>query len=339
MRALATAALVVWLGVIGATGASAQPQAPTDACVQSDKRLGELSGLATDGERWYAINDGGTKSTVFVLGHDCKVQKVISGPTDPFDVEDLARAADGTFWLADTGDNEKKRETVALIALTPAGKTTLYRLTYPDGPHDTEALLLDKSGTPYLVTKSPFGVSEVYRPKGKLAAPGPTPLERVGEVQISSTDTKGGPVNPAIGSMVVTGGSVSSDGTIVVLRTYTDAYLYPAPDGDIMAALKRKPARVPLPDEEQGEAIALEPDGTLVSGSEGVGSPIRVVKGAAALLTTEAAPPSGTDAATPTATGKPAEGNGMSTVPALGIAAVAIGGTLLVMHRRAARKS
>ncbi|SES48617.1 hypothetical protein [Actinokineospora terrae] len=340
MRVLATAALVVWLGVMGATVASAQPQTPTDACVQSDKRLNELSGLATDGERWYAVNDGGTKSTVFVLGHDCKVQKVINGPTDPFDVEDMARAADGTFWLADTGDNEKKRETVALIELTPAGKTTLHRLTYPDGPHDTETLLLDKNGTPYLVTKSPFGVSEVYRPNGKLASPGPTPLERVGEVQISSTDTKGGPVNPAIGSMVVTGGTVSPDGTVVVLRTYTDAYLYPAPDGDIMAALKRKAVRVPLPDEKQGEAIALEPDGTLVSGSEGVGSPVRVVKGATALLTTEAAPPTGTSGESgPTATGTSADGNGMSTVPALGIAAVAIGGTLFLMHRRAAKRS
>ncbi|WP_253884511.1 esterase-like activity of phytase family protein [Actinokineospora diospyrosa] len=339
VRALATVALVVWLCVTGASAALAQPPAPTDACVQSDKRLGELSGLATDGERWYAINDGGTKSTVYVLGHDCKIQKVINGPTDPFDVEDLARDAKGNFWLADTGDNDKKRETVALIELTPAGKTTLHRLTYPDGPHDTEALLLDKNGTPHLVTKSPFGVSEVYRPKGPLAAPGPTALEKVGDVQISSTDTKGGPVNPAIGSMVVTGGSVSLDGTIVVLRTYTDAYLYPAPDGDVVAALKRTPARVPLPDEKQGEAIAIEPDGTLVSGSEGVGTPIRVVKGASGLLaTTTPAPGTSTGAPTTGTGGSTEASDGMSTVPALGIAAVAIGGALFFMHRRAAKR-
>nr|WP_245614054.1 hypothetical protein [Actinokineospora inagensis] len=324
---------------MGIPNASADPQAPTEACVQNDKRLNELSGLATDGEHWFAINDGGTKSTVFVLGHDCKVQKVINGPIDPYDVEDVARAADGTFWLADTGDNNKKRDTIALIELTPAGKTTLHRLTYPDGPHDTETLLLDKKGVPYLVTKSPFGVSEVYRPKGPLGTPGPTALEKVGEVQITSTDTQGGPINQLIGSMMVTGGTVSADGTTIALRTYTDAYLYPAPDGDIMAALKRKPTRVPLPGERQGEAIALEADGTIVSGSEGVGTPIRLVKGATAQLPATTAPAEPGTASATSGGGGGDESGGMSTVPAIGLAAVAVGGALFLMHRRSAKRS
>jgi hypothetical protein len=52
---------------------------------------------------------------------------------------------------------------VALRAVTPQG-TTLYRLAYPDGQHDAEALLLAPKGTPYLVTKNPFGDSGIYRP-------------------------------------------------------------------------------------------------------------------------------------------------------------------------------
>ncbi|GLZ38659.1 hypothetical protein [Actinokineospora sp. NBRC 105648] len=345
MRALATAGIVVVLSVLGSSWAVAEPPVPTNACVQSDKRLTELSGLAADGEHWYALNDGGTKAMVFVLGRDCKVQKVISGPTDPFDVEDLALAADGTFWLADTGDNDKKRETIALIALTPAGKTTLYRLTYPDGPHDTEALLLDKAGTPFLVTKSPFGVADVYRPVGKIASPGPTALEKVGSVQLTSTDTKGGPVTPIVGSMVVTGGTVSKDGSVVALRTYTEAYLFAAPDGDVLAALKSKPVRIPLPEEKQGEAIALEPDGTLVSGSEGAGQPIRVVKGATAFLA-QAPPadpkPAVGDAAAggngEAAQAKSEEDGGLPILPALGVTVVVVGGVLLFMHRRSSRR-
>nr|WP_143218847.1 hypothetical protein [Actinokineospora bangkokensis] len=330
--------------------AAAQGQpAPVDACTTSDKRLGELSGLVSDGERWFAVNDGGTRSQVFVLDpRTCAVERVISGPVDPYDVEDLARGADGTFWLSDTGDNNRKRETVALIALTPAGKTTLHRLTYPDGPHDTEALLLAKDGTPYLVAKSPFGVSDVYRPAGPLATPGPTALEHLGALTVDSTTTQGGPVAPSIGSMAVTGGSVSADGTVVALRTYTDAYLFAAPDGDVGAALLQgEPVRIPLPGEKQGEAIALQPDGSLVSASEGVGEPVKVVAGATALLAGDKPEDDQQRAGATPGTAAPASdqpraaangSSGLSTIPALGVTGVVVAGILYLMHRRAARK-
>ncbi|WP_253776274.1 hypothetical protein [Goodfellowiella coeruleoviolacea] len=266
-----------------ATAWAAQPPEPTEQCRVTDKRLDELSGLASDGQHRYAVNDGGSSVRVFVLDRNCAVQRVINNPTDPYDVEDLARTADGTLWLADTGDNEKKRDTVALHALTPRGTSTLYRLVYPDGPHDSEALLVDRSGTPYLVTKNVLGAAEVYRPASPLTSPGPTPLERVASVSIRSTDTPGGPVAGVVGSVLVTGGAVSADGTVVALRTYTDAYLFSAPDGDVVAALGRTPVRIPLANEPQGEAIAFDPDGTLLSGSEGVGQPVRAVPGATAL--------------------------------------------------------
>jgi hypothetical protein len=300
-------------------------EAPATVCTVQDKRINELSGLVSDGQRWYAINDGGTKVQVFVLGRDCAVQRVITSSTDPYDVEDLARAVDGTLWLSDTGDNEKKRDTVALLAVTPQGKTTLYRLTYPDGQHDVEALLLDRAGTPYLVTKTPFGDSGIYRPDGALKSPGPTPLAKVGSLNFRPTDTPGGPV-AGFGSVLVTGAASSADGKVLALRTYTDAYLYPAPDGDVLAALGREPVRVPLPNEQQGEAIAFEPDGTLLSGGEGIGQPIRAVHGATALVaqpTTAAAPASGE--ATTTSSGG---SSGVSALPGLILALFVAGGGL-----------
>ena len=72
-----------------------------------------------------------------------------------------------------------------------------------------------------------------------------------------------------VSNVLVTGGAVSADGHVMALRTYTDAYVYSAPDGDVLAALKRTPVRVPLPGEKQGEAIAFQPDGTLVVGFRG----------------------------------------------------------------------
>ena len=45
-----------------------------------------------------------------MLDRKCQVQRVLTDPADPYDVEDLARTADGTLWLSDTGDNRGKRE-------------------------------------------------------------------------------------------------------------------------------------------------------------------------------------------------------------------------------------
>jgi hypothetical protein len=313
----------VFLGVLGGpVPASAAPAAPEPLCTMKDSRIGELSGLVSDGSKLYAINDGGTKAQVFVLGRDCQVQKVLTDRTDPFDVEDLARTADGRLWLSDTGDNEKGRLTVALLEMSPQGKVTLHRLTYPDGQHDTEALIMDKAGTPYLITKDILGEARVYRPSGPLASPGPTNLEKVGTVKIATTDTQGGPVG-SIGSVLVTGGASSADGSVVALRTYTDAYVYAAPDGDVLAALQRTPVRIPLPGEKQGEAIAFDPDGTLLSGSEGVGEPIRAVRGAAALAAQSAA--GSTDGKPASSGAGSSDGGGVPILPAAGIAVAVVG--------------
>jgi hypothetical protein len=264
-------------------------QAPDDLCATSDRRLTELSGLvggAVGGPGRFAITDGGRRVQIHELGANCSVRRTITDQTDPYDGEDLARAADGTFWLADIGDNELRRETVAFILVGQDGPARLHRVSYPDGPHDAEALLLGRDGVPVIVTKDPTGVSGVYMPEGPLAESGTTPLRRAGAVELPSSTTVGGPVG-RIGSRLVTGGAVSADGRVVALRSYTDAWLYPAPDGDPVAALTREPVQVPLPGEPQGEAIAFEPDGTLLSGSEstdaGVGM-LRAVRGAAGLV-------------------------------------------------------
>lgn len=266
-----------------------QLPAPVERCVVSDSRLDELSGLASDGRNWYATNDGGTALEVYVLDPaDCSVRDVRTGSNDPYDVEDLALASDGAVWLADTGDNARQRETIALHVLRPGGDAELYRLVYPDGAHDAEAMLLDRSGVPHIITKEPFGVAGVYRPAGALEQGKTVALERVTTLMLSSTDSLGGPVSGRVGSRLVTGASVSWDGTALAVRTYTEAYLYHAPDGDVVSALQREPVHVPLPNEPQGEAITWEPDGTLLSASEGV-SPVRAVVGAATAVR-EAAP-------------------------------------------------
>ncbi|WP_190817370.1 NHL repeat-containing protein [Saccharopolyspora pogona] len=299
----AAAALLLWVGSGTAPETAAeQALAPVEKCRVDDKRLAELSGLASDGSAWYAISDGGSSLRVFVLDPaDCSIRGIRTASNDPYDVEDLALGRDGSLWLADTGDNRRRRDDIALYVMSSGGGATLYRLAYPDGPHDAEALLLDRVGVPHIVTKEPLGSAGIYRPAGPLAADRTVPLERVGSISLRSTQTPGGPLNGSLGSVLVTGGSVSQDGTAVAIRTYTEAYVYDAPDGDLVAAFQREPFRISLPNEQQGEAIAWEPDGALLSASEG-NQPVRRIPGVAAAAR---------------ATGAHAEGDG-SAKPALG---------------------
>src|SRR4029434_9373665 len=108
----------------------------------TDPRLDELSGLVVVGDRVLAVNDGGDQAAVHLLDAACHGVEVQSAPVDPYAPEDLALGIDGTVWIADTGDNNTNRPTVALLAMRPDGTTGVYRLTYPDGPPDARALLL-----------------------------------------------------------------------------------------------------------------------------------------------------------------------------------------------------
>jgi hypothetical protein len=251
-----------------------------------DPRLDELSGMVVhDGGLW-AVSDGGRSVQVHRIDRsNCRVIDTRTSDVDPYDVEDMAIGPDGALWVADLGDNDRHRDTVAVVVLPERGDARLHRLTYPDGPHDAEALLVDAHGRPFVITKEVGRPAGLYRTADPPDGEGPTPLLPVGELALPASDTLGGPVG-GIGSRLVTGAALSADGTVAAVRTYTDAWLFAVSGGDLVAAFNQTPVRVPLPDEPQGEAIAFEPDGTLLSGSEtrrGVPGEIRAVPGAAAL--------------------------------------------------------
>jgi hypothetical protein len=292
--------------------------------------LAELSGLAVAGGAVWAMADGGRRVALHQL--DLSTCAVIGDWTvaiDPYDAEDLATGPDGTLWVGDTGDNELRRATIAVIVVPRSGEPALHRLTYPDGPHDAEALLVGADGVPTVITKE-IGRARVYRPEATLDGVGPTPLVHVADLDLPASTTPGGPIG-GLGSRTVTGGAMSADGRVVALRTYTDAWLFSVPNvpvpnvpvpnvpvpnvplpnvpvpnvpvpgvsgpkgGDVVAALRGRPVQLPLPGEPQGEALAFTADGTLLSGSEtrgGVPGELRAVPGAAmlAVSATDAGP-------------------------------------------------
>jgi hypothetical protein len=281
-------AVAVALGVVPAAPA-AVGSGPQSLCTLGDERLEELSGLAVDASGVWGIPDDGRKTSAYRIDPEtCEVVETRSAAIDPRDTEDLAVGPDGSLWVADIGDNDRERPTVAVIVLPARGKGAIHRFTYPDGPHNAEALLVDADGAPVIVTKDAGAPAGIYRPRGPFDGPGPTPLKKVGQFALPVSDTTGGPLG-GLGSRVVTGAALSADRGVLAVRTYTDAWLYPVPKGDVVAALTASdaaPVQVPLPDEPQGEAVAFQPDGTLLSGSErrdGTDGELRAVRGAAAL--------------------------------------------------------
>ncbi|GAA4938959.1 hypothetical protein EV188_1011028 [Actinomycetospora succinea] len=306
-------------------------------CTLDDPRLAETSGLvvAADGAV-EVVNDSGNPSTVYRLDDTCAVVGEIEVPDQGRDVEDLARGADGTLWLADIGDNDRKRSTVAVLRIDPGGDETITRLTYPDGAHDAESLLMPGDDRPVIVTKDLSGRSGVYVADSPVGGGGRGTLRRAGEVVVP------GEAITSLGAGAYTGGAISADGRVVALRTYADAWLYPAPGGtatadDVVAALRATPVRVPLPNEVQGEALAFAPDGTLLSTGEtpedGPPAPLHAVPGATGLVVD--APPA-TPSAAPVAdrAGLPEPLASIGVVLAVAAGVFALVAVVAVVRRR-----
>jgi hypothetical protein len=293
------------------------------------------------------VDDSGNATVLYTLAPDCSVASARPVGVSGGDVEDLARTADGTLWLADIGDNGGTRAGIALIRVPVRGAPDVRRLVYPDRPHDAETLLMPADGRPVVLTKDLGGRSGVYTTDAPPTPSSPTTLRRVGELVVPLSVTEGGPLG-LFGRGLVTGGALSADGRVAAVRTYTDAWLYPVTGGtaeDVVAALRRTPVGVPLPGEPQGEAIAFTADGTLLSAGEAGRSrtggtataSLRAVPGAASLVPPPTdAPPPAVVAAVPAPV--VARGPGLLAVSAAGAAAVVVAGVPVVALVRRSRR-
>jgi hypothetical protein len=113
-----------------------------------------------------------------------------------------------------------------------------------------------------------------------------------------------------------------------VLRSYSDAYEWDVPDGDVVAAITTtKPRITPLPGEPQGESIAYGPGGTAYyTVSDQENQPVR------ARVLRYPAPAAAAATAAATATPGPPAAGRPTKVSALGAALIAAitGGVILV---------
>ena len=243
-----------------------------------DPTLVEISGLVasrqTPGALW-VHEDSGAGPELHALSPDGRTVAIVTlqgGPAD--DWEDLALGAcvgapaptDGGPWclvVGDIGDNPRSRPFVSLLTieepavdlgaesaeridLTP----TVVTATYPGGPRDAEALVIEPDGTPVVISKRTDGFARLYRmptePSGQ-----PTEALQIGETLI-------GPVGGLVDA--VTAADLSIDGSRLLIRTYADGLLYDLGAGGLPGIDPAMQWSLPVAAEPQGEAIAWTDD-------------------------------------------------------------------------------
>jgi hypothetical protein len=277
------------LALIGLLAAAPAPQPLFHI---TDPRIDEASGIArgiASPGVVYVQNDSGDSARFFAL--DARTGATLATYTVPdatnVDWEDIAVARDRrgvpSVWLADIGDNDGNRSEIRVYRVDEphvragtsavTGTPDVWRLRYPSGPTDAESLAVAPGGAGYIVTKVLLGGSTVYALPARSSA-GVQTLREVGRVQFQLTGTPGGPNR--IGQLTATGAAFSADGTVLAVRTYTDAYVWRVRAGDVAAALRTAPARVALPAQPQGEGIAVDGNRLLID-SEGVDSVVYAV--------------------------------------------------------------
>ncbi len=316
--------IVVLIGALTdrSDGSAASFDEPVESSVVSriaDPRIVESSGLAvssTHDDLVYTVNDSGNTAVVYAVrlstGQVVGTTR-IEGPTW-VDTEAMALHGD-TLWVADTGDNAAGRSDTALYALPEPGPgdhvatPTRYPVSYEQGPQNVEALVVQPdSGRIMLFSKQSDGGAVLRLPK----------TLRAGAPNVAATTDR--PTPP-----FTTDATSTPDGRHVLVRNYAVVEIRDAESWQLL----RTDA---LPDQPQGETIAMEPSGhSYLVGSEGRNSAlIRVVLDPEATVAPTPSPSS-----SPSAPEQPAEGAQVPLAVVIGVGALVAGFVaVLVLLRR-----
>jgi len=330
---------------------------PTVAFTFQDPRIAESSGLVSSSTPGivFTHNDSGDEARFFAVDAQGRTRTVYTLPgIRPRDWEGIARGPDpqgnSSVWLGDIGDNNARRDRGLLVhrVREPAPTTrervtteppTSFRLRYPDGPGDAEALLVHPAtGRLYVVTKPLAGPARVYAAPPLLDPERPNALELVASVPFRPTGTPGGPGAGGLAQLLVTGGDIAPDGSRVVLRTYTDLHEWSVPGEDLAAAFDGRRSVSPLPQTRQGEGVTYTPDGSAVLlSTEGEGSPVHHLSRAASASTPGEPAPDVSAADEPVEAARPQERWPLVLAGGAVLAALlVVRGT--IRHRRYARR-
>lgn len=246
--------------------------------VPEDPRLSESSGVAASrahpGVLW-TVNDSGNDPILFAidtLGADLGAFAVAGAANHDWEDAALGPCDAGVcVYIADTGDNAEEREEVAIYRVPepepgPAARGTtargeVLRVSYPDGPHDVEAMYVDAAGDMHLITKGRTdGVRHFRVPGSAWGSTAPVTAEDLGRL----------PLDPGASlSDRITGAALSPDGDVAVVRSYRRLHFFAVPGDGRLEPLGSPPLACSVAGlEPQGEAVTWLDSGRLVLTSE-----------------------------------------------------------------------
>lgn len=276
MRSAALLALVAVPFLLGTASADDGPQRH-QVFRFADPAIVESSGLAVVPGAFVTVNDSGDSARVFSVDPQTgRTVGVTSWAGEAVDDEALAPAAEeGFVWVGDIGDNTASRESISVTKVPVGGGDRSvpgerYTLTYPHGrATDAETLLCDpRTGRLFVATKGVFG-GVLYASPRTLRPDRPNLLRARGHVLGIATD-----------------GAFFPDGRHVIIRDYSRAVVYDWPSLDEVGEVR-------LPDQPQGEGIAVDAESRVYVSSEGQRQPVlRVPLPAELAAVVDSTPPS-----------------------------------------------
>lgn len=255
-------------------GAEGQRRPSVVGTLQS-RAIVEASGLAwsrrSAGALW-VINDGGEEPVLHAAGPEgAALGAVRVEGAENRDWEDLAAfALDGAPWLliADIGDNGGVRDHLTLYVVPePAVSDALVRpawtirYTYPDGPHDAEAVAVDAdAGRVYVLTKRTEPAELHAVPLRPDPAAGVIESEKLaGVTSLPARDAAEGLTAAVPYHWQPTGMDMAADGGGLVILTYADVYYYARRPGEPWTdTLSRAPRALGMPLVPVAEGIAFD---------------------------------------------------------------------------------
>jgi hypothetical protein len=285
VRRILLAAVVAVLEARGARAADGACEVYASVPVETGRSPGvlpELSGFVGSRRHrgiFWAHNDSGHDLVLYAMRENGTV--VASFPVldvnavDPEDIGIGPCAPHQTrtcLYLADTGDNLRSRAQVQVIRVLEPSRLQsgplvgeAFPFTYPDGAHDTEAILVDpRTADVLVVTKALMSLGDVYR----VDVHGKPRRAQASEVATLAL---------ANGfDSLVTAAAVHPSGTRVLVRTYRGVWEFRLPGAtDLVNVLRTAPRDVPAARQLQGEAVSYTADGTgYLLGGEGERAPI-----------------------------------------------------------------
>lgn len=236
--------------------------------------LRETSGVAvgvrSPGLIW-THNDGDRRPRLYVVDEDGRVQARIEVDRSLDDWEDIARGRcdlGACLYLADTGDNNERRNRISLFRLAePDGEeegkvdAERYRMVLPDGPRDIEAMYVLPPEQIFFVTKGRNHPVTIYRYPPPLRSD-----EVVTLVEVQRLTT-----GPVARSRMVTGASATLDGGTVAIRTYETLEFFAVGGGERLLAEALERVDLRALGEPQGEGVGFGANGIIVLTSESAG--------------------------------------------------------------------